>query len=298
MAKVDTFTFDFVNFKDIPEKEEKVNKFDKITTETYIVKRRLQRCALVDKEIPYTCKFSFKYMWNPLNGERCGIDKIGPLYFNVIELYNYYFTNRYNGLWTPSTYDSVLKQLYEGYYGDLVGSGKDIKINSRGFHPDKYLFRLPINDCYLYEDHNHSVVTMGPLLTDEEIIEIDRIILSLSPQYKQLVKSYITLSAMKAMYDNAIDENPDVDKLNTWVNNNNNVSNQLIKNVCKWWNECNKSQPQQPQQPQQQQPQQPQPQPQYTSQSQYTSQPEYIMLKDFYNRSYVDKLVSLYPKAY
>jgi hypothetical protein len=269
MASVETFTFDFVNFKDIPEKEEKVKRFDKMTTETYIVKRRLQRCALVDKEIPFGCKFSFKYMWNPLNGERCGIDKIGPLYFNVIELYNYYFTNRYNGLWTPSSYDPILKQSYEGYYGDLVGSGKDIKINSRGFHPDKYLFRLPIHDCYLYEDHNHSVVTMGPLLTNDEIIEIDKIILNLSPQYKQLVKSYITLSALKAMYDNALDENPDVSKLTTWVNNNNNSNNQLIKNVCKWWNDGNRD----------------------------TSQSELAMLKDFYNRSHVDKLVSLYPKA-
>lgn len=268
MTKVEEFTFDFVSFKDISDETEKPKKFDKITTETYLVKRRLQRCALVDKEIPYTCKFSFKYMWNPLNGERCGIDKVGPLYFNVIELYNYYYTNRYNGLWTPSSYDPVLKQSYEGYYGDLVGSGKNIKINSRGLNPNKYLFRLPIHDCYLYEDHNHSVVTMGPLLNNDEILEIDKLILNIPQQYKQSIKCYITLSAMKAMYDNALDENPDVDKLNTWVNNNNNNSNQFIKNVCKWWSDGNRD----------------------------TTCQEYIMLKDFYNRSYVDKLVSLYSK--
>jgi hypothetical protein len=276
MAKVDEFTFDFVNFKDIPEKGEKVKKFDKMTTETYVAKRRLQRCALVDKEIPHGCMFSFKYMWNPINGERCGIDKVGPLYFNVIELYNHYYNNRYNGLWTPSSYDPVLKQSYEGYYGDLVGSGKDIKINSRGFHPDKYLFRLPIHDCYLYEDHNHSVVTMGPLLTNEEITEIDKIILNLPQQHKHYVKSYSTLSAMKAMYDNALDENPTVDKLDTWVNNNiNSNKNQLVKDVCKWWNDgiSNKNRPD------------------------YTNEPLFTMLKDFYNRSYVDKLVLLHPKA-
>jgi len=269
MASVEAFTFDFVSFKDIPEKEEKPKKFDKTTTETYLVKRRLQKCALVDKEIPFGCKFIFKYMWNPLSGERCGIDKVGPLYFNVIELFNYYYNNRYNGLWTPSTYDPVTKQSYEGYYGDLVGSGKDIKINSRGLNPNKYLFRLPIHDCYLYEDHNHSVVTMGPLLTDDEITEIDKIILNLHPNYKYLLKSYTTLSALKAMYDNALDENPTVDKLSTWVNNNNININPLIKSVCKWWNDGNRD----------------------------TSQPEFAMLKDFYNRSYVDKLVSLYPKA-
>lgn len=269
MATNDTLTFDFVNFKDIPDEEVKVRKFDKMTTETYVAKRRLNRCALEDREIPYMCKFGFKYMWNPLNGERCGIDKVGPLYFNVIDLFNYYYTNRYNGLWTPSSYDPVLKQSYEGYYGDLVGSGKNVKINSRGYHPDKYLFRLPIHDCYLYEDHNHSVVTMGPMLTDDEITEIDKIILKLSPQYKNNIKCYTTLSAIKTIYDNAIDENPSIDKLNTWVNINMNNSNQLIKNVCKWWSDGNRN----------------------------THELNFTMLKDFYNRYYVDKLVSLNQKA-
>jgi len=273
IEKVDTFTFDFVNFKSIIEEEVKPKRFDKITTQTYLVKRRLQKCALVDKEIPQSCKFSFKYTWNPINGERGAIDKVGPLYFNVIELYNYYYNNRYTGLWTPSIYDPVTKQSYEGYYGDLVGSGKNIKINSRGFHPDKYLFRLPIQDCYLYEDHNHSVVTMGPLLTDDEIKEIDIIILNLSTEYKFLVKCYTTLSALKALYDNAINENPSEDKLNTWVNNNNNInSNQLIKDVCKWWINASREQ-----------------------KNDYTNQ-NLIMLKDFYNRSYVDKLVEIKTK--
>lgn len=273
MTKVDSFTFDFVNFKSIIEEEIKPKKFDKVTTETYLVKRRLQKCALVDKDIHQSCKFSFKYMWNPINGERGAIDKVGPLYFNVIELYNYYYDNRYKGLWTPSTYDPVTKQSYEGYYGDLVGSGKNIKINSRGFHPDKYLFRLPIQDCYLYEDHNHSVVTMGPLLTDDEIKEIDILILNLPSEYKHLVKSYTTLSALKALYDNAIDESPQINMFNTWVNNNNNInSNQLIKDVCKWWIDTTSEQ-----------------------KNDYMNQ-NLIMLKDFYNRSYVDKLVAIKTK--
>jgi hypothetical protein len=97
----------------------------------------------------------------------------------------------------------------------------------------------------------------------------------LPQQYKQYVKCYSTLSAIKAMYDNAIDENPTVDKLNIWVNNNNSNKNQLIKDVCKWWNDGNGNK----------------------NESDYINEPNFTMLKDFYNRSYVDKLVLLYPKA-
>jgi hypothetical protein len=263
------FTFDFVNFSNLPDTNIALVKkrYDKVTTETYCVKRRLEKCAITGENIVDSCKFKFKYMWNPLNGERVGIDKVGPLYFNIITLYNHYFNNRFTGLWTPSTYDPVLKQSYEGYYGDLVGAGKNIKINSRGYHPDKYLFRLPIQDCYLYEDHNHSIVTMGPLLTDEEISEIDILLLKLPQQYKLQLKSHITLSALKAMYDNALDENPYIDKINIWVNNIYNNKNQLINDVCKWWKESKRND------------------------EEYKNHPNYLMIKEFYNRSYVDKLV-------
>lgn len=262
------FTFDFVNFSNLPDTNT-INikkKYDKVTTETYCVKRRLEKCAITGENIIDACKFKFKYMWNPLNGEREGIDKVGPLYFNIITLYNHYFNNRTTGLWTPSIYDPVTKQSYEGYYGDLVGAGKNIKINSRGYHPDKYLFRLPIQDCYLYEDHNHSIVTMGPLLTDDEISEIDVLLLKLAQQYKLQLKSYITLSALKAMYDNALEENPSIEKINIWVNNIYNNKNQLINDVCKWWKESKGNE-------------------------EYKNHPNYLMIKEFYNRSYVDKLI-------
>lgn len=265
------FTFDFVNFSNLPDTNtiHIKKKYDKVTTETYCVKRRLEKCAITSENIVEMCKFKFKYMWNPLNGERTCIDNVGPLCFNIITLYNHYFNNRLTGLWTPSSYDPVSKQSYEGYYGDLVGAGKNIKINSRGYHPDKYLFRLPIQDCYLYEDHNHSIVTMGPLLTDEEIREIDVLLLRLPYQYKSQLISHLTLSALKAMYDNALDENPYIDKINIWVNNNNNNknNNQLINDVCKWWLEFK------------------------GNGEEYKNHPNYLMLKEFYNRSYVDKLL-------
>jgi hypothetical protein len=264
------FTFDFVNFSNLPDTNttQAIKKYDKVTTETYCVKRRLEKCAITGDNIIESCKFKFKYMWNPLNGERICIDRVGPLYFNVITLYNHYFNNRFTGLWTPSTYDPVSKQSYEGYYGDLVGAGKNIKINSRGYHPDKYLFRLPIQDCYLYEDHNHSIVTMGPLLTDEEISEIDVLLLKLPQQYKLQYKlqSSITLTALKAMYDNALEENPSSEKISTWVNNIYNNKNQLINDVCKWWKNSNGNE-------------------------EYKNHLNYLMIKEFYNRSYVDKLI-------
>ena len=36
--------------------------------------------------------------------------------------------NRTNGLWNPPTNDNT--GYYQGYYGDLVGSGINININS------------------------------------------------------------------------------------------------------------------------------------------------------------------------
>jgi hypothetical protein len=56
----------------------------------------------------------------------------------------------------------------------LVGSGENINIIGRGECPEKYLFRLPIIDCYLEKDYNKSIITMGPKLTIEEITALSQ----------------------------------------------------------------------------------------------------------------------------
>lgn len=176
-------------------------KFDKTTTETYRIKRLYKLDVFTDQEIPPDQVFTFDYMWNPYTGQRIKLDPIGPLYFNAIKLYDYYFNNRYKGLWNPPV------EQFQGFYGDLLGTGKRIKIKSRGTNPEKYLYRLPVIDCYLQPTHNYSLFTMGPELTDYEISLIDNIVLNLHPHRTHT--NFTSLSMLKYFYDNALNSLPD-----------------------------------------------------------------------------------------
>ena len=96
-------------------------QYDDTTTETYRIRRLFKIDPLTDLEVREEIAFRFYNMWNPYSGVISGIDPIGPLYFNAINLYNYYFLNRYKGLWVPP------QDQFQGYYGDAVGTGKKIK---------------------------------------------------------------------------------------------------------------------------------------------------------------------------
>jgi len=176
-------------------------EYDKTTNETYRVKRLFKIDPITDQEVPDNLAFKFIFSWNPCTGVRGTPDIIGPLYFNVINLYDYYYLNRYNGLWNQP------QEQFQGYYGDYVGTGKNIKITSRGYNPEKYLFRLPIIDCYLLNNHNYSVITMGPELTDDEISQCDKIIIQSHP--KKSLSNFASLTLLKYYYDRALDVSPD-----------------------------------------------------------------------------------------
>lgn len=178
-------------------------KYDKTTNETYRIKRLFKIDPFTDKEIPDNLIFEFLDIWNPYTGLREKKDPIGPLCFNAINLYDYYYSNRYKGLWNPPL------EQFQGYYGDLVGASKGIKIKSRGTNPERYLFRLPIIDCYLPPTHNYSVITMGPELTDKEISQIDEIVMKLHPKRTQ--SNFASLTMIKYYYDNALNPSPDPD---------------------------------------------------------------------------------------
>lgn len=151
--------------------------------------------------------FKFPYMWDPYTGERLGLDPFGPLCFDPDTLIYYYYINRLKNLWTEPTNDDG--GYYEGYYDMLVGAGENINIVARGECPEKYLFRLPIIDCYLENDYNKSFITMGPKLTDEEIKEIDRLAQKRPNNYRNLYrKNRPSLELIKKYYDEAIDNNP------------------------------------------------------------------------------------------
>ena len=205
MSKLN-FTFNAVDFSLITKNSnfnDKISndiEYDK-TTETYRVKRLLKIDPFTDLEIPKSLLFEFSDSWNPYTGIRSDKDLSGPLCFNALVLYDYFYSNRYKGLWHPP------ENGYQGYYGDYIGITKSIKIKSRGSYPERYLFRLPIVDCYLPTNHNYSSITIGPEFTNDEIYEIDAIILKHHP--KRFLSKFLTLSMIKYYYDNALNPNPD-----------------------------------------------------------------------------------------
>jgi hypothetical protein len=191
--------FGKISYKDNTETEnEDKNIYDITTNEVYRIKRYYGIDPLTDRKVDSSVMFKYKYKWDPYTGKILGFDEIGPLCFNALDLYNYYFENRYKGLWNPS------EGQYEGYFGDMLGTGFQINIKSRGCHPEKYLFRIPIIDCYLPANHNYSIITMGPLLTKDDIDEIDYIV------KKNMLRknNFTSLSEIKKMYDKSINNEP------------------------------------------------------------------------------------------
>lgn len=193
------YTYDFVNFDDVSSSINNTDTFDETTTEKYRIMRLCKIDPIMNEEVPEHLMFKFKYKWNPITGIREEIDEYGPLCFDAWNLYQYYYINRCNGLWIPPTNN------FQGYYGDLVGCGNDIYINGK-YCPEKYLFRLPIIDCYLKKSHNHSLITMGPKLTDEEIQQIDTLTLKLR-------KNGPSLKMLKEYYDQSLNISPDITEL-------------------------------------------------------------------------------------
>ena len=205
------FSFDSIDFNSLNDTDndnyletsniKKKDVFDETTVETYRIKRLYKIDPILDTEIPKELMFEFKFKWNPYNGIRDGLDTVGPLCFNALNLYDYYFTNRYKGLWTPP------QDGYQGMYGDMVGCGKNCCVKSRGQYPEKYLFRLPIIDCYLPPSHKLSIITMGPELTEDEINQIDSIVLKFHP--KKSNSKFTSLKKLKYYYDCALEMFPD-----------------------------------------------------------------------------------------
>jgi len=170
------FVTDDINSEDIHVTDNKKHKYDEeynFNTSSYYVAMRHSKMDPITYDQNCEHFFEFNKMWNPYTGERKGNDPHGPLCFNPCNLIKFYHTRRLVGLWNNGTSDN--NGVYQGYYDENVGAGMDIEINGRGKFPERYLFRLPVFDCYLTEDHNNNFITMGPKLTDDEIELIDKL---------------------------------------------------------------------------------------------------------------------------
>lgn len=182
-------------------------KFDDRTMIEYAAIRRCKIDPITHEEIDEKYCFKFRFQWDPFTGERLKEeDPYGPLYFDPDGLIRYFYINRLKCLWCEEEIDGEIR----AGYGDALGAGPDIYIVSRGKNPEKYLFRLPINDCYWSEEQlNYSCVTMGPKLTDEEIKEIDELAKKRLHNYYTLYnKNRPSLTLMKEYYEMAIAKEP------------------------------------------------------------------------------------------
>ena len=186
-----------------------VMEYDHKTTSYYRTLRERKMDPILLSEIDDKISFKFNDEWNPYNGERIGKDPYGPLCFHPDTLIRYFYVNRLNDLWVPESEQNGL--YYEGMYDVAVGAGFDIYIQSRGYNPDKYLFRLPIIDCYWLKNLTGSNITMGPILTDEEVNKIDELAKKCGNSYYYQYKSgRPNLSEMKKLYDRAINKMPTI----------------------------------------------------------------------------------------
>lgn len=186
--------------------------YDNETMVRYKTLRERKMDPLYDLDLNSDTKaFVFKHQWNPFTGERLGDDPYGPLYFHPDSLIRYFHTNLLNNLWISGTQDES-GNYYEGYYGPGLGAGKNFLINGKTY-PEKYLFRLPITDCYISTNIDvSSFVTMGPLLFDKEIEEIQ--IIAETHYKNDYFMMYGTerpsIVAMKKAYDDAIRDKADL----------------------------------------------------------------------------------------
>ena len=212
------YYIDFSEFDDQDENEKEIDSlyvregnkimFDDKTMLYYKTMRFRKMDPIFLADIDDDKCFKFYYEWNPYTGERLDIDPYGALCFHPDSLIKYFYENRLNDLWVSETEQNGIQ--YEGYYAEAVGAGFDIYIQSRGYNPDRYLFRLPIIDCYWIPGmENDAVVTMGPVLTNEEVKQIDEIAKKHGTYYlTQYGVQRPSLFTMKQLYDTAVNNKP------------------------------------------------------------------------------------------
>lgn len=210
---------DFVDFSDIPDNapvitnlyEKNGQFYNEETTEFYRVMRERKSSVITqdDMNFSHDKAFAFPYQWDPYTGERSTqCDPYGPLYFHPDDLIYYFYINRLKKLWVDPVDENA--GYFQGFYGDLVGIGDLMDIKGRGTYTELYIFRLPIHNCYLPKDHDLSVITMGPKLTDSEIEQINYLATTYyKDNYRKLhKKERPSLKQMKYLYDQAISKTP------------------------------------------------------------------------------------------
>ena len=138
-----------------------LDEFIKTNSNFYINNRINNICPLSFEKLSYG--YIEHRMWNSITGEFLNNnDPFGPLIIDVNYLVNYFYINRLRHIYTFPTIDQT------GVLGDAIGKYPNFYLPGRGSNPQWYLFRLPINDCYI-DKKNLKYITMGPKLSFHDI---------------------------------------------------------------------------------------------------------------------------------
>ena len=160
-----------------------------------------------------TC-FQYKYIWDPFTGDIL-IDKNGnkindpngPLCFCPCNIVKTIYYKRLDNIWMRTNAEND-----DFYYGDNVGIGDEFEIIGRGIYKERHLFRLPIVDCYLPKNYNKMVVSMGPILDNCDILEIDKLInnywINDDIEVNDIYKKIKSLHNLRKLYDVIINRDP------------------------------------------------------------------------------------------
>lgn len=194
------------NIKINDSKSEYSIDYDDLTTKYYKSHRIQKTDPITFEELKDSYCFSYYNIWNPYTGSILINDPFGPLCFNPETIISHLYYSRLNNLWVELSDEK--DALYSGYYGDCVGIGEDFEIINKGNCPEKYIFRLPITNCYLKKNHNMNTITIGPKLTDDDIYKLD-CIMSLYYKKNIIYKKIGSVLNLKKYYDIAISKIPD-----------------------------------------------------------------------------------------
>ena len=147
--------------------------------------------------------FKYKYIWDPYNGNRLGIDPRGPLYFDPCSLVYYFYKNRLKKLYKFPDSD------FEGYYDDAVGIGKDFFRKDIGYNIHWYLFRLPLQ--FANYNKNLQQTTVGPKLSYYEIQNIYELALTYNNFEERFNMKMPNLLYIYQVYHQAIEKLYNID---------------------------------------------------------------------------------------
>ena len=207
-----------IGVKQLDPKKLYMNEYDDITR-VYYKKHRINHTdPITFEKMSENTSFKYPYMWDPYTGKILESDPYGPIYFHPMNLLIYFYNNRLKTLWEEQSVDN--NGRWSGWYGSGVGMGEDFEIKSRGIYPERYIFRIPIQNCYLKKGHKLSLVTMGPKLSNSDICMLDNLIVtywSKHKLYNNIYKKIGSLYKMKCYYDLAISLSP----LQMYINLNN-----------------------------------------------------------------------------